>query len=117
MKTKSLIQLIIFFVLAGAWYYIAWPMMTKEALAVGAVGGVLMHWALTNKGNKALVIIEPFTSSWRVLLYDMMLLSFLAALWQANGAALLDALKDSVENLALLLALLGGIGVDYGVEG
>lgn len=116
MKPKSLVQLIIFFVLAGAWYYIAWPLMTKEALAVGAFGGVLMHWALTNKGNKALVIIEPFTSSWRVLLYDMMLLSFLAALDQANGA-LLPALKDSAENLALLLALAGGIGIDYGVEG
>ncbi|KUH33896.1 hypothetical protein APY94_03975 [Thermococcus celericrescens] len=117
MKPKSLAQLIIFFVLVGAWYYIAWPLMTKEALAIGAVGGVIMHWALTNKGNRAIVLIEPFTSGWRVLLYDMMLLSFLAALWQANGTALLDALKNSVQNLALLLGLVGAIGVDYGVEG
>ncbi|WP_240922732.1 hypothetical protein [Thermococcus sp. Bubb.Bath] len=91
--------------------------MTKEALAIGAVGGVIMHWAVTNKGNRALVIIEPFTSGWRVLLYDMMLLAFLAALYQANGTALLNALKNSVQNLALLLALIGGIGVDYGVRG
>jgi hypothetical protein len=117
MKTKSLVQLIIFFVIVAAWYYIAWPSMTKEALAVGAVGGVLMHWALTNKGNKAIALIEPFTSGWRVLLYDMMLLAFLAALWQAHGTALLDALKNSVQNLALLLGLVGAIGVDYEVGG
>jgi len=48
-----------------------------------------------------------------VLLYDMMLLSFVYALWQANGSALLDALKNSVQDLALLLSLIGGIGIDY----
>ncbi len=117
MKTKSLAQLALFIIITAFWLKIAWPSMTKEALAVGAVGGVLMHWAVTNKGNKALVIIEPLTSSWRVLLYDMMLLSFIYALWQANGSALLDALKNSVQNLALLLALVGGIGIDYGVGG
>ena len=117
MKPKSLAQLILFIVIAVAWYYIAWPAMTKEALAVGAVGGVLMHWAFTNKGKKAVALIEPFTSGWRVLLYDMMLLSFIYALWQANGAALLDALKNSVQDLAFLLALVGGIGIDYSVGG
>ena len=120
MKPKSLAQLILFLVIAAAWYYIAWPMMTKEALAVGAVGGVLMHWAFTNKGKKAVALIEPFTSGWRVLLYDMMLLSFLTALVQAAGfdfSAFLDALKNSVQNLALLLALVGGIGIDYSVGG
>ncbi|WP_240911860.1 hypothetical protein [Thermococcus sp. M36] len=77
----------------------------------------MVHWALTNKGSKAVALIEPFTSGWRVLLYDMMLLAFIAALWQANGAALLDALRNSVQNLALLLALVGGIGIDYSVGG
>ena len=117
MKPKSLAQLVLFVLIAAFWFKIAWASMTKEALLVGAVGGVIMHWALTNKGNKALVIIEPLTSSWRVLLYDMMLLSFIYALWQGNGAALLDALKNSVQDLALLLALVGGIGIDYGVGG
>ena len=117
MRAKSLAQLLLFIIISAFWFKIAWPMMTKEALAVGAVGGVLMHWAVTNKGNRAVVLIEPFTSGWRVLLYDMMLLSFLTALWQVHGAALFDALKNSVQDLALLLALLGGIGVDYSVGG
>ena len=117
MRSKSLAQLALFIVIAAFWFKIAWPSMTKEALAVGAVGGVIMHWAVTNKGNRAIVLIEPFTSGWRVLLYDMMLIAFLTALWQGNGSALLDALKNSVQNLALLLSLIGGIGIDYGVGG
>ena len=117
MKPKSLAQLLLFIVITAFWFRIAWPIMTKESLAIGAVGGVLMHWALTNKGNRNIVLIRPLTSGWRVLLYDMMLLSFIYALWQANGTALLDALKTSVQNLALLLALAGGIGVDYSVGG
>ena len=117
MKPKTLAQLLLFIVITAFWLRVAWPLMTKEALAVGAVGGILMHWAVTNKGNRAIVLIEPFTSGWRVLLYDMMLLSFIYALWQAHGTALLDALRNSVQNLALLLALMGGIGIDYSVGG
>ena len=117
MKPKSLAQLALFVVITAFWLKVAWPLMTKEALLAGAVGGVLMHWAVTNKGNKAVTLIEPFTSGWRVLLYDMMLVAFLVTLWQANGLVLLDALKNSVQNLALLLALVGGIGIDYGVGG
>ena len=120
MKPKSLAQLVLFFIIAAFWLKVAWPLMTKEALAIGAVGGVLMHWAVTNKGNRAIVLIEPFTSGWRVLLYDMMLMAFLVALAQVTGfdfSAFLNALRDSVQNLALLLALVGGIGVDYFVGG
>ena len=117
MRAKSLAQLVLFLLIAAFWFKIAWPSMTKEALAVGAVGGVIMHWAVTNKGNRAIVLIEPFTSGWRVLLYDMMLVAFLVALWQVHGSALLDALKNSVQDFALLLALVGGIGIDYGVGG
>ena len=117
MRSKSLAQLVLFLLIAAFWFKIAWPPMTKETLAVGAVGGVIMHWAVTNKGNRAIVLIEPFTSGWRVLLYDMMLVAFLVALWQVHGSALLDALKNSVQDFALLLALVGGIGIDYGVGG
>ena len=117
MKPRSLAQLILFVLIAAFWLKVAWPLMTKEALALGAVGGLTIHWALTNKGNKAIAIIEPGTSGWRVMLYDMMLVAFLVALVQQNGTALLDALKNNVQNLALLLALLGGIGIDYSVGG
>ncbi|WP_240922508.1 hypothetical protein [Thermococcus sp. 9N3] len=76
-----------------------------------------MHWGLTNKGSKAVALIEPFTSGWRVMMYDMMLVAFLVALAQYAGMTFLDALKNSVQNLALLLALVGGIGIDYSVGG
>jgi len=117
MKPRSLAQLVLFILITAFWYKVGWPSMTKESLAIGAVGGVLVHWAFTNKGKKAIALIEPLTSGWRVLLYDMMLVAFLAALAQQNGTALLDALKNSVQNLALLLSLLGGIGIDYSVGG
>ncbi|WP_297551414.1 hypothetical protein [Thermococcus sp.] len=119
MKPKSLAQLVLFVVITAFWLKVAWPLMTKEALAIGAVGGVLMHWAVTNKGDKAVALIEPGTSGWRVMLYDMMLVAFLVALVQQAGdlTALLDALRNSVQNLALLLALMGGIGIDYSVGG
>jgi len=117
MRSKSLAQLLLFIIITAFWFKIAWPLMTKEALAVGAVGGLLVHWAVTNKGNRAIVLIEPGTSGWRVMMYDMMLVAFLVALWQGHGTALLDALKSSVQNSALLLALVGGIGIDYGVGG
>ncbi|WP_238516241.1 hypothetical protein [Thermococcus gammatolerans] len=79
----------------------------------------MIHWAFTNKGSRAVALIEPGTSGWRVMMYDMMFVSFLTALAQQAGdvSALLDALKTSVQNLALLLALAGGIGVDYSVGG
>jgi len=117
MKPRSLAQLILFLLIAAFWYKIAWPMMTKEALAAGALGGLTIHWAFTNKGSKAVALIEPGTSGWRVMLYNMMLVAFLIALAQYAGTALLDALKNSIQNLALLLALLGGIGIDYSVGG
>ena len=119
MRSKSLAQLVLFVLIAAFWYKIAWPLMTKEAAVIGAVGGVIMHWALTNKGNRNIVLIRPLTSGWRVLIYDMMFVSFLTALAQQAGdvSALLDALKNSVQNLALLLALVGGISIDYSVGG
>jgi len=117
MRSKSLAQLLLFITITAFWLKVAWPLMTKESLAIGAVGGLLVHWAFTNKGSKAVALIEPFTSGWRVMLYDMMLVAFLVALWQGHGTALLDTLKSSVQNSALLLALVGGIGIDYGVGG
>ena len=119
MKPRSLAQLLLFVLIAAFWFWTAWNIMTKEALVLGALGGLTLHWALTNKGSKAVALIQPGTSGWRVLLYDMMLVSFLVALVQQAGdvSALLDALKNSVQNLALLLALVGGIGIDYSVGG
>ncbi|MFA4700137.1 hypothetical protein [Pyrococcus kukulkanii] len=117
MNAKSLLQLIIFLLILGLWYKIAWPLMSKEALAAGAVGGLLMHWGLTNKGNRNIINIRPFSAGWRVLIYDMLLLSFLFALLKQSNFALLEAFKNNVQNLILLMSLIGAIGIDYGVEG
>jgi len=117
MKPQSLAQLLLFIVITAFWLKIAWPIMTKEALLAGVLGGLSIHWAFTNKGSKAVALIEPFTSGWRVMMYDMMLVAFLVALAQYAGMTFLDALKNSVQNLALLLALVGGIGIDYSVGG
>jgi len=113
MKPKSLAQLVLFVLITAMWLKFAWPLMTKEALALGAVGGLVMHWAVTNKGNRNIVLIRPLTSGWRVFIYDMMFVSFLTALAQQAGdvSALLDALKNSVQNLALFLALAGGLAL------
>ncbi len=115
MTAKTAVQIALFLFIAAFWYKFAWPMMSKEALAIGAIGGVLMHWAVTNKGNRDIVLIEPFTSGWRVLLYDMMLIAFITALLLHAGSvtAFLTTLQESAANFALLLALLGGIGIDY----
>ncbi|NJD99527.1 hypothetical protein E3E26_06985 [Thermococcus sp. LS1] len=117
MRPRSASQLVLFFLVAAIWIYFAWPMMTKESLAIGALGGLLVHWALTNKGSKAVALIEPLTSGWRVLLYDMMLVAFLAALIQQNGSAVLDVLWPLNEKTAVLVSLISAIVVDYSVGG
>ncbi|ALM76207.1 hypothetical protein [Thermococcus barophilus] len=119
MNTKSAVQLLIFVLIAGFFAKTAWGMITKEAAFFGAILGITMHWLLTNKGNKNVVYIKPLSAGWRVLIYDILLCTWLIALYQQAGSfsALFDALKNNVQNLALLLALLGGIGIDYSVGG
>jgi len=117
MKPRSLAQLILFILITVMWLKFAWPLMTKESLAIGALGGLTMHWALTNKGKKAVALIQPGTSGWRVMLYDMMLVAFVVALYQQNGTALLDALWPLNEKTAVLVSTLSGILIDYSVGG
>ncbi|MFA4663367.1 hypothetical protein [Pyrococcus kukulkanii] len=117
MNAKSLLQLIIFLLILGLWAKVAWPIQDKVSLAAGTIGGLILHWGLTNKGNKNVVYIKPFSAGWRVLIYDMLLLSFLFALLKQSNFALLEAFKNNVQNLILTLSLVGAIGLDYGVEG
>lgn len=120
MKSKSLAQLLLFVLTVAFWLKIAWPLMTKEALAIGAIGGLTIHWAFTNKGSRAVALIEPGTSGWRVMLYDMMLVSFLVALAQHadnNFSTLLDALWPLNEKTAVLASTLSGILIDYSIGG
>lgn len=119
MKMKSWVQILIFVLILGFFSYVAWDSITKEAAFFGALAGLTLHWALTNKGNKNVIYIKPLTAGWRVLIYDILLATWLIALYQAAGNfdAFLDSLLALNEKTALLMALVGGIFIDYGVEG
>ena len=119
MKSKSLIQLILFGLILIFFGYVAWNSITKEAAFFGALAGITLHWLLTNKGNKNVIYIRPFTSGWRVLIYDILLATWLIALYQNTGNfdAFLDSLLALNEKTALVMALVGGIFTDYAWEG
>ena len=119
MKSKSLIQLILFVLIVAFFSYVAWDSITKEAAFFGAIGGLTLHWALTNKGNKNVIYIKPLTAGWRVLIYDILLVTWLIALYQQAGSfnAFLSSLMALNEKTALLVALVGGIITDYSVKG
>lgn len=119
MKSKSVIQLVLFVLILVFFFYVAWDSLTKEAAFFGAIGGLTLHWALTNKGNRNVIYFKPFTAGWRVLIYDMLLLIWLIALYQSTGSfnAFLSSLIALNEKTALLVAILAGIITDYAVGG
>ncbi|MBO8175183.1 MAG: hypothetical protein H0Z18_07990 [Thermococcus sp.] len=119
MKSKSLVQLILFILIVTFFSYVAWDSLTKEAAFFGAIGGITLHWLLTNKGNKNVIYIKPFTAGWRVLIYDMLLVAWLIALYQQAGtfSAFLSSLMALNEKTALLVAILAGIITDYAAGG
>ena len=119
MKSKSLIQLILFGLIVAFFAYVAWDSITKEAAFFGALAGITLHWLLTNKGNKNVIYIKPLTAGWRVLIYDILLVTWLIALYQSAGNfdAFLDSLLALNEKTALVMALVGGIFTDYAWEG
>jgi len=119
MKSKSLVQLVLFVLIAVFFGYVAWDNITKEAAFFGAIGGITLHWLLTNKGNKNVIYIKPLTAGWRVLIYDILLTTWLIALYQQAGnfSAFLSSLMALNEETALLVAILAGIIIDYGVGG
>ena len=119
MKSKSLIQLILFGLILAFFGYVAWDSITKEAAFFGALAGITLHWLLTNKGNKNVIYIKPLTAGWRVLMYDILFATWLIALYQSAGNfdAFLDSLLALNEKTALVMALVGGIFTDYAWEG
>ncbi len=119
MKPRSLVQIILFILILAFFSYVAWDSITKEAAFFGALSGITLHWLLTNKGNKNVIYIKPFTAGWRVLIYDILLVTWLITLYQLAGSfdAFLDSLLAINEQTALVLALAAGIGIDYSVGG
>lgn len=118
-SAKSLVQLILFILIIAFFGYVAWDSITKEAAFFGALGGITLHWLLTNKGNRNIIYIKPLTAGWRVLIYDILLVTWLIALYQLAGSfeAFPNSLLAINEQTALVLALVGGIGIDYSVGG
>ncbi len=119
MKGKGIVQLILFVLIVAFFGYVAWDSITKEAAFFGTIGGLIMHWALTNKGNKNVIYFKPLTAGWRVLIYDILLLTWLIALFQQAGdiSAFLSSLMALNEKTALIAALVGGIVTDYSIGG
>ncbi|WP_324734947.1 hypothetical protein VFC49_07025 [Thermococcus sp. SY098] len=118
MKSKSLIQLILFITVIGIFAKFGWSIITKEAAFFGAIGGLILHWALTNKGNRNIINIRPLSAGWRVLIYDILLCTFLIALLQQAGSfsTFLSSLAALNEKTALVVvALVAGIITDYAV--
>jgi len=111
---KSVVQLLIFLGILAGYYYIAWPLLTKEALAAGAVLGLLVHWAITNKGNRDIWNMHPLGGGFRVLFYDMLFAALLTALVQQG---LVSELFSGGQVSALATALLGAILIDYSITG
>ena len=85
MRSKSVVQLVLFVLIVVFFGYVAWDSLTKEAAFFGAILGITLHWALTNKGNKNVIYIKPLTAGWRVLIYDILLMTWLIALYQQAG--------------------------------
>lgn len=114
MKAREAFQLAIFFAILAAYYWVAWPILTKEALAVGTIAGILLHWGLTNKGNRDIVNLHPLGGGFRVLFYDILLATLLAALALAGQLSLL---WTAAEFAGLSALLVGAILLDYGIKG
>jgi len=114
MNARGAFQLLVFLGILAGYYYVAWPILTKEALAVGTVLGILMHWGLTNKGNRDIVNLHPFGGGFRVLFYDILLATLLTALVLGGQLSLL---WTATEFAGLAVLLVGAILLDYSVKG
>ncbi len=71
MDAKSIIQMLLFFAVT---FYLIWKgLILTEYAIFGAIVGLIIHWSLTNKGNKNIINIKPLGAGFRVLLYDVYL--------------------------------------------
>ncbi|NJE77424.1 hypothetical protein E3E37_10920, partial [Thermococcus sp. ES12] len=73
MKASNLLQVIIFIIILVMYYAVDFfELLSGLELFIAVIGGVLMHYWITNKGNKAIVNIKPFSGGFRVLIYDIL---------------------------------------------
>lgn len=113
MKAKNLAQLGLFLLVTALFIHLGY--YKTEYGLIGAIGGLLVHYALTNKGNKNIINIRPLGAGFRVLLYDIYLITLLVALYTEAGdlSAFLDVLKTVTEKTVLLGLVALGLVVDY----
>ena len=105
MRALDVIQFGLFLVVL----YMAWTgelIQDARLVFLGALLGLLAHWALTNKGNRNIVNIRPLGAGFRVLVMDMIL-----------SIALLNGFILKSWDLVLILLSLGAILIDYGLGG
>jgi hypothetical protein len=101
-----MIQILLF--LAVSFYLIWKGYILTEYAVFGAIFGIILHWSLTNKGNKNIACIKPLSASFRVLLYDIYLATLLIR-------GFLEGFSQDLTFLCLIIA--GLIAIDYFVEG
>ncbi|ACV25400.1 hypothetical protein [Methanocaldococcus fervens] len=106
MRALSIIQILLFF--AVSFYLVYKGIILTEYLVFGVIFGLLIHWSLTNKGNKNIVNIKPLSASFRVLLYDVYLVTLLIR-------GFLEGFSQDLTFLCVILV--GLIILDYFVEG
>ena len=119
MKAQNAAQLALFFLVLALFGVILWDSVTKTAAVLGVIGGLLIHYGITNKGNKAIVNIKPLSGGFRVLIYDMLLVAALATIYEAAGnlSAFLGTLASMNANTAVLAAIVVGLVTDYFATG
>jgi len=106
MRALSIIQILLFFAVS---FYLIWKgLILTEFAVLGAIVGLILHWSLTNKGNKNIVNIRPLSAGFRVLLYDIYLATLLIR-------GFLEGFDKNLVFLCLIIA--GLIVIDYFVEG
>ena len=106
MRAVSIIQMLLFF--AVTFYLIVKGLILTEYAILGFVIGLILHWSITNKGNKDIINIKPLGAGFRVLLYDVYLATiFIRGLVEGF----------SREIVFSLIIITGLIIIDYFVEG
>jgi len=106
MRALSIIQILLFF--AVSFYLVYKGIILTEYLVFGVFVGLILHWSLTNKGNKNIVNIRPLSAGFRVLLYDIYLVTLLIR-------GFLEGFSNEI--IFLCVILVGLIILDYFVEG
>jgi len=106
MRALSMIQMLLF--LAVSFYLVYSKLILTEYVFFGLIFGLIIHWSITNKGNRNIVNIKPLSAGFRVLCYDIYL----------STLAIRGFLEGFSQDLTFLCLIIAGLIVlDYFIEG